>query len=102
CTLVLDPAEPIVSIVQEWELICDRAWLPDFLTSVQMMGMIIGAMTGSQFADAFGRKTAFYANITIFGSFGLVSGISNNIYLFGASRFLAGIGLGGNNVIRSF
>ncbi|CAG7733131.1 unnamed protein product [Allacma fusca] len=95
CTIVLDPVQSVVSIVQEWQLICDHAWLPDFLTSVQMMGTILGALTGSQFADAFGRKTAFYTNVGIFGAFGIVSGVANSIYLFGASRFLAGIGLGG-------
>ncbi|CAG7733132.1 unnamed protein product [Allacma fusca] len=95
CTLVLDPMEPVLSIVQEWELICERAWLPDFLTSIQMLGMIIGALSGSQIADAFGRKTAFYSNVAVMGAFGLVSGVANNIYLFGGSRFLAGVGLGG-------
>ncbi|CAG7723505.1 unnamed protein product [Allacma fusca] len=52
-------------------------------------------MVGSKFADGFGRKTAFYTNVAIFGIFGIVSAVANNIYLFGASRLLAGIGLGG-------
>ncbi|CAG7727072.1 unnamed protein product, partial [Allacma fusca] len=94
CTLALDTTKPVVSIVQEWELVCDRAWLPDFFTSIQMMGMMTGAMTASQVADAYGRKTVFYANVAIMGIFGMISGSVNSIYLFGVSRFLAGIGLG--------
>ncbi|CAG7838216.1 unnamed protein product [Allacma fusca] len=60
-----------------------------------MAGMTTGALTGSQVADAYGRRTAYYASVALMGIFGFTSGIVTEIYSFAVSRFLAGLGLGG-------
>ena len=76
-------------------MVCDRAWITDTFTSVQMIGMMTGAFLGSQIADKYGRKTAFFGMTLFMGLFGLCSGLAFDLYTYGILKFLCGIGIGG-------
>ncbi len=41
----------IIYLLIQWGLICDKEWVFDFITSIQMLGMLFGSVFGSQFAD---------------------------------------------------
>jgi MFS transporter, putative metabolite:H+ symporter len=68
--------------------------LPVLLGS-SFLGMFAGANVSGIIADRFGRKPAFLANLGIYSLFTLVGAFSGNAAMLVATRFLAGIGIGG-------
>ncbi|CAG7832514.1 unnamed protein product [Allacma fusca] len=81
------------SIVSEWNLVCDYSWVSDFITSIQMGGMFIGALLGSQLADWIGRKQTLYLSCLLMLLGGAASSISPSPYVFAAARFLIGVNI---------
>jgi MFS transporter, putative metabolite:H+ symporter len=63
--------------------------------SATVFGMFIGAAGQGQFSDRWGRKTVYQFNLLIFGVFTILGALAPNVMLLAAARFLAGIGLGG-------
>ncbi|KAM7537463.1 hypothetical protein Aperf_G00000062393 [Anoplocephala perfoliata] len=43
-------------IINEWDLVCDRAWMGPFSTSMYMVGMLVGFVSGGLAGDRFGRR----------------------------------------------
>src|SRR5207249_9193057 len=72
----------------------DRLSLPAALGSA-FIGMFIGATVLGRFADRFGRRTAFLLNLGIYSAFTLVGAFSLDATMLITSRFLAGVGVGG-------
>lgn len=58
------------------------------------VGQFLGAILLGRLADRLGRRRAFLLNLGIYSIFSLVGGLSPNVELLVASRFLAGMGLG--------
>ncbi|KAI1294792.1 Organic cation transporter protein [Halotydeus destructor] len=48
------------TIISEWDLVCDRAWLVPLSQSIFMIGVLVGAVLFGTLADRYGRKQAFY------------------------------------------
>ncbi|CAG7733370.1 unnamed protein product, partial [Allacma fusca] len=88
--------EVLSSIVQEWDLVCSRAWIVDAITSCQMAGMMLGALLSSLVADSFGRTKGYYFITFGMGLFGILPSLSVSPIMYAISRFLAGFGMGGN------
>jgi MFS transporter, putative metabolite:H+ symporter len=65
------------------------------LLGSSFLGMFLGAMGSGVIADRFGRKPAFLANLGIYSLFTLLGAFSGNATMLVATRFLAGIGIGG-------
>jgi putative MFS transporter len=63
--------------------------------SATVFGMFIGAAGQGQFSDRWGRKTVYQFNLLIFGVFTILGALAPNVMLLAAARFLAGVGLGG-------
>jgi putative MFS transporter len=78
-------------LTQQFQL--DRLALPAALGSA-FVGMFIGATLLGQFADRFGRRTAFLLNLSIYSAFTLAGAFSTSATVLIATRFLAGIGIG--------
>ncbi len=72
----------------------DKAVLPVLLGS-SFLGMFAGAMGSGMIADRFGRKPAFLANLGIYSLFTLLGAFSGSAAMLVATRFFAGIGIGG-------
>ncbi|KAL7060137.1 hypothetical protein AAHC03_09274 [Spirometra sp. Aus1] len=49
-------------LVEEWDLVCDRAWEVPFNESIYMLGMLIGFLVGGWFGDRFGRRRVILAS----------------------------------------
>ncbi|VDN12711.1 unnamed protein product [Dibothriocephalus latus] len=49
-------------LVEEWDLVCDRAWEVPFNESIYMLGMLIGYLVGGWFSDRFGRRLVILAS----------------------------------------
>jgi putative MFS transporter len=79
-------------LTQEFHL--SRVALPAILGS-SFVGMFFGATLLGRFADRYGRRTAFLLNLGIYSAFTLLGAVSVNAPMLVATRFLAGIGIGG-------
>jgi AAHS family 4-hydroxybenzoate transporter-like MFS transporter len=58
-------------------------------------GMMIGGAAGGVLGDRFGRRTALLGSVLSFGALTLAIAWANSLFVLGALRFLAGVGLGG-------
>ena len=59
------------------------------------LGMFVGAAGLGAFADRFGRRTAFLVNLALYSLFTLVGAFAPSAEVLIVSRFIAGIGIGG-------
>ncbi|OXA44164.1 solute carrier family 22 member 15-like [Folsomia candida] len=83
------------SIVAEWGLVCQHSWVSDFITSVQMLGMLIGSLFSSQISDWYGRKWV-YIGVCGLMAFGQgLSSLAPNPVVYAVARFFAGAGISG-------
>ena len=57
--------------------------------------MFIGAAGQGQFSDRWGRKTVYQFNLLLFGIFTILGALAPTVWWLVAARFIAGIGLGG-------
>jgi putative MFS transporter len=65
------------------------------LLGSSFLGMFLGAIGSGVIADWFGRRPAFLANLSIYSLFTMLGAFSGNAAMLVATRFLAGIGIGG-------
>jgi len=63
--------------------------------SATVLGMFIGAAGQGEFSDRWGRKTVYQFNLLIFGIFTILGALAPSVTWLIVARFLAGIGLGG-------
>ncbi|TNN56711.1 Solute carrier family 22 member 13 [Liparis tanakae] len=83
------------TIVTDYDLVCEQANLLEVAQAVLMAGILFGCLLFGPFAESFGRKRAAQISVMLMVIFSLTSGLSPNFYLYLASQFMAGIGLGG-------
>ena len=63
--------------------------------SATVLGMFIGAAGQGEFSDRWGRKTVYQFNLLIFGVFTILGALAPTVGWLMAARFVAGLGLGG-------
>ena len=66
-----------------------------WIGSATVLGMFIGAIAQGEFSDRWGRKTVYQFNLLIFGVFTILGALSPTAWWLVAARFIAGLGLGG-------
>ena len=66
-----------------------------WIGSATVLGMFIGAAGQGQFSDRWGRKTVYQFNLLLFGIFTILGAFAPTVWWLVAARFIAGIGLGG-------
>ncbi|XP_074657471.1 solute carrier family 22 member 15-like [Tubulanus polymorphus] len=79
------------TIVTEWDLVCDRDYLPQMAQTIFVVGTLVGAGSLSPLADWFGRKAVHIASQIGIAVFGIVVIFSPNYTVFAVMRFLSGI-----------
>ncbi|WP_421083487.1 MFS transporter [Rothia nasimurium] len=79
-------------LMEEWGLNPAQAGT---VGSTAFLGMMIGAVAMGRISDAIGRKAAILGSVLILSIFTVACGLAPDPILFGAFRFIAGIGLGG-------
>ncbi len=65
-----------------------------FITTISLVGILVGALAVGPIADRFGRKHALIGSIALFSVLTLVVPLAGSVSAFAALRFFAGIGLG--------
>ncbi len=63
--------------------------------SATVLGMFIGAAGQGEFSDRWGRKTVYQFNLLLFGVFTILGALAPTVWWLIAARFIAGVGLGG-------
>ena len=66
-----------------------------WIGSATVLGMFIGAAGQGEFSDRWGRKTVYQFNLLIFGVFTILGALAPTVWWLVAARFVAGLGLGG-------
>ncbi|KAK3093609.1 hypothetical protein FSP39_018059 [Pinctada imbricata] len=66
------------TIVSEWNLVCDKKWIPATISTIQMSGVLISGLLSGQFADIAGRKPTYFASLVILSLANILAGFSNS------------------------
>ena len=97
-TIILDGVDnqllgnAIPSLMKEWSL--NRNAFSTVL-ALSPLGMMFGGALGGMLGDRIGRRSALLASVVSFAALTLAVSMVNGLWLLGACRFLAGLGLGG-------
>ncbi|CAG7832469.1 unnamed protein product [Allacma fusca] len=95
CNGTLSALDPDMSVVSEWNLVCEASWVADTVVSFQMAGMVVGNLFVTQLADWYGRRYCFLG-ITIEVILGSVlTALAPNPYVYAIARFMCGAGFCG-------
>ncbi|NYH79992.1 benzoate transport [Actinopolyspora biskrensis] len=65
------------------------------VSTVGLIGMMVGALTIGTITDLIGRRKVLLVAVTTFSLFTLLCAVAPSVLVFGLLRFLAGLGLGG-------
>lgn len=66
-----------------------------WLFNVQMIGLLLGGIFFGILGDKKGRLSVLFGSIILYSVATIINGFVQDIYMYGALRFLAGIGLAG-------
>ncbi|XP_013413256.1 organic cation transporter protein [Lingula anatina] len=83
------------SVISEWNLLCSEKYIGTLITTIQMIGVLGGAIVIGQLGDTFGRKMIYFATIALNSVFGTVMAFASSWQLFAACRFMNGFCMGG-------
>ncbi|KAI8485949.1 hypothetical protein Bbelb_362700 [Branchiostoma belcheri] len=87
---VYDRSHYGTSIVTQFDLVCDRAWLREFAQSVHMLGYSFGAITSGALSDRYGRRPTIVWCIVLLITFSVASAFSPNYIVFVTLKFFLG------------
>ncbi|KAK3097252.1 hypothetical protein FSP39_008081 [Pinctada imbricata] len=70
------------TIVTQFKLVCDDAWLRSTSKTLYFAGRLLGAVIFGQLSDIFGRRPMFFAGLVSLLIAGCVAAASPNMYVF--------------------
>ncbi|XP_060580661.1 organic cation transporter protein-like, partial [Ruditapes philippinarum] len=90
----------VKSIVSTWKLVCDQEIVGDIITSIQMAGVLIGAVITGQLADLFGRRHILFIEHAILVIMWFCSAFASSWMVYAGLRFIIGALIGGVLVVN--
>ncbi|GFR81253.1 solute carrier family 22 member 21 [Elysia marginata] len=82
------------TVITEFNLVCDYSWVKPTVTSIQMLGLMVGSILAGQLGDSWGRwKTNLLCALTMALS-NIGTAFSNCWEVFAFCRFMIGMGIG--------
>lgn len=87
----------ISTIIDEWDLVCDRSWLISVTQSLYMAGFIISYLVFGYLSDRFGRWNSMLLGTAIEVLSGFGCALSGSMTSFMIFRFLLGLGNAGRS-----
>ncbi|XP_065573099.1 organic cation transporter protein-like [Artemia franciscana] len=87
---VYDDSVLKISIVSEFNLVCEKAWIEPVLASAYMIGMVFGSISFGAIADKIGRLKTFIIVVAIAAIAQTAAAFSVNPEMFFVLRFFAG------------
>ncbi|MDF9841206.1 MULTISPECIES: MFS transporter [unclassified Paenibacillus] len=88
----------VAALAKEWSLGPEKIGL---LTSINSVGMAVGAAAAGILADRFGRKSVLLWTLLIFSAASGLSAFATGFAILCVLRFIAGFGLGGELPVAS-
>ncbi|CAN8019503.1 unnamed protein product [Ixodes persulcatus] len=83
------------TLTNQFDLVCDRAWLRAASQSIYMVGVMVGNILFSHLSDWYGRKRALAFMVPFPLISGILTAFSPSFMLYNIGRFVASIGIGG-------
>lgn len=74
---------------------CDKEYLRTLAMTVQMVGVLIGALVCGQLADMIGRRYVFFIDYSLLVVISLATSFVNSWELYAVCRFAVGVLIGG-------
>ncbi|XP_074649328.1 solute carrier family 22 member 15-like [Tubulanus polymorphus] len=90
-----DTTASMVSTVSEYDLVCDYDYQPQLSVSIQMIGVLFGAMLTGYIADWLGRKKTLLTMCTLMMATQIIVGFSISWPMYVVIRTFTGFFLGG-------
>lgn len=82
------------SIIDDFNLICDKSTVPSLLTSVYFIGFTLGAQAGAIISDNIGRKYGVSIGLIVATASGCLPYFyDSSLYVYAICRFLSAVGL---------
>uniref|UniRef100_A0A1E1X6Q2 Putative organic cation/carnitine transporter n=1 Tax=Amblyomma aureolatum TaxID=187763 RepID=A0A1E1X6Q2_9ACAR len=81
------------SLVQQWDLVCERAWMRSLVQSSIMAGMLLGCLVCSALGDRLGRRPLVVGSCALTLVAGLVAAVAPAFDVFLGARLVLGISL---------
>ncbi|XP_073978691.1 organic cation transporter protein-like isoform X2 [Rhodnius prolixus] len=78
------------TISMEWDLVCDKAWLRATSDSLLMVGVMLGSIIFGDLSDRLGRRPIFFISLVLQVIFGVLVGISPDVYTYMLTRMVVG------------
>lgn len=79
----------------QWKLVCDQEIVGDIITSIQMAGVLIGAVLTGQLADLFGRRHILFIEHSVLVIMWFCSAFASSWMVYAGLRFIIGALIGG-------
>lgn len=92
--------DEVKSIVSTWKLVCDQEIVGDTITSIQMAGVLIGAVLTGQLADLFGRRHILFIEHAVLVIMWFCSAFASSWMVYAGLRFIIGALIGGVLVVN--
>ncbi|XP_070569254.1 solute carrier family 22 member 6-B-like [Ptychodera flava] len=80
------------TVVQEFDLVCDKDWQKQLSKSIILFGKLMGSLVFGQASDRFGRKPTFICALVLTLLSGVGTAFSPNYIVFAIGQFLLGFG----------
>ncbi|XP_041461673.1 organic cation transporter protein-like [Lytechinus variegatus] len=80
------------SIIQDWDLVCDKKNLPDYAQSVFYVGYLVGSIVFGVLADKIGRYPTLFICLGVQAGFGVLVAFSPNYWVYIVLRFFQAAG----------
>ncbi|KAF5290279.1 hypothetical protein FQR65_LT11613 [Abscondita terminalis] len=78
------------SIVIEWNLVCNRAYLTALGDSIFMLGVLLGSIVFGALSDKLGRRIIFFSSLVIQVIFGVLMAIAPEFWSYSIFRLVVG------------
>ncbi|CAH2325251.1 solute carrier family 22 member 6-B-like [Pelobates cultripes] len=83
------------TIINEWNLVCQREYMKELAQSLYMAGVLVGAIVYGPLADRFGRRVVLLCCLLQIATMGIGASLSPNIMVYCIFRFMTGMGICG-------
>ncbi|XP_023225876.1 organic cation transporter protein-like isoform X2 [Centruroides sculpturatus] len=83
------------TIVEKWNLVCDKSWLISMSQSVYMAGILLASLLLGHISDRFGRRPVLLISFVSTFCSGIICAFSPSYIVFTVMRFIIGCGKSG-------
>ncbi|KAL6725170.1 hypothetical protein Aduo_007244 [Ancylostoma duodenale] len=90
CTNVTVEDPPFHSMVEEYNLYCDKAYDATLAATIQFLGVLFGTVTYGHLGDHFGRRPTSFFGIFVGILAGISTGFAPSWQVFAVMRFICG------------